>query len=142
MTRREKFHMTALRLMSTPYIWGGKAAHHGLDCSGLVTWSILQSFGLDWRSSHNTDALWAKLEHTDTPRVGDLAFYGGQSARDVDHVMIVSAIDQDFTTVIGATGGDSSSRSFIDAMRRDACVKPEPLKYMKNFRGFRSLPKE
>jgi murein DD-endopeptidase len=52
--------------MHAPYRWnaqGTRDANNGqrlFDCSGLVTWALLQVGGPDWRAIHNTDRLLAE----------------------------------------------------------------------------------
>ena len=144
MSQHAEFIQCVLELMGTPYIWGGKYPASGLDCSGLVTHALHKVTGRDWRATHNTDKLWTGLPEPRFPRCGDLAFYGGKSETDVEHVMVVLPIDGDDgpqELVIGACGGDSRTTSLREARRRGAKVQVrQGVHYRDDFRGFRKLP--
>lgn len=137
---RADFVYEALRLIGTPYRWGGRHPDVGLDCSGLVTHLLFKLCGKDWRATHNTDAMWANLPEAVNPRPGDLAFYGGQGD-DVNHVMILVLCRSDLNWLcVGACGGDSTTLTEVRALEKDAKVKPKRAHtYRNDFRGFRSL---
>lgn len=134
---RKDFLCTALELMGTPYIWGGKDPVRGLDCSGLVTHALWLCGGPDWRWSHNSELLYDSLKETKEPQPGDLAFYGKGR---ISHVMIaLGALD----IVFGASDGDSSTTSAKEAKRRDAEVETRPSHlYRSDFWGWRAMPLE
>ncbi len=136
--KRNSFMVHALNLMGTPYVWGGKSPA-GIDCSGVVTLALHQSFGPDWRKTHWTDKLWNELpvvpEMDALP--GDLIFYGGKSAQDVAHVMVLGPLGIAF----GASGGDSTCVSVQIARERGARVRAyDDVRYRPDLRGFRRLP--
>lgn len=137
---RADFVYEALRLIGTPYRWGGKHPDVGLDCSGLVTHLLFKLCGKDWRATHNTDVLWGQLPEAINPKPGDLAFYGGQGD-DVSHVMALVLYRPDASwMVVGAAGGDSTTTTPEAAVAKDAKVKPKRSHaYRADFRGFRSL---
>lgn len=132
-----------LEQIGVPYLWGGKRPETGLDCSGLVTHALHKVLGQDWRNTHNTDKLWAQLAPIDFPRSGDLAFYGGAGPDDVSHVMVVLNLDGDEDLVVGACGGDSTTTTLREAVRRGARVRVrQGVHYRRDFRGYRKLPIE
>lgn len=134
--RRTRFLKCALERLGIPYVFGGKS-NQGLDCSGLVTVALWEAGGPDWRLNYNTDRLWAELPSVGDPMPGDLAFYGGSSDSDVDHVMVVGPLGM----VFGACGGDHTTTTVSEAQRRHACVQfREVVLYRSDFRGFRRLP--
>lgn len=137
---RADFVYEALKLIGTPYKWGGKHPDVGLDCSGLVTHLLFKLCGKDWRATHNTDALWAYLPEAMNPKPGDLALYGGQGD-DVSHVMLLVLCRSDLTwMVVGAAGGDSTTTTLEIARQKGAAVTPKRSHaYRGDFRGFRSL---
>jgi cell wall-associated NlpC family hydrolase len=90
---------TALVFFATPYLWGGTTAA-GIDCSGLVQQVYrLNGVGLD--RDADQQALGGRA--VDTPRTGDLLFFGSPS---VTHVAL-------------SLGGDE----FIHAPLRGATVE-------------------
>jgi len=115
----------ATKLQGLPYIWGGSSPRVGFDCSGFVIW-LYQCVGLlpsgDW-TAHDLSRLFLR---TDTPKAGDLAFYG-QSDDEVSHVMM--HLDSSDSTVIGASGGDHTTLTADDAARKGACVKIKAVRY-------------
>lgn len=138
--KRTQFLVECFELLHTPYIYGGRS-DHGVDCWGFVSLSWSRSGGPD-RSTWWTDRAWAELSPIkgETGLMpGDLAFYGGSKPDDVEHVMVVGPL----LTVIGASGGDSTTKSLIEAFRRGAKVKAFPHYregYRSDFRGFRRMP--
>ncbi len=114
------------KFLGIPYIYGGSSPRVGFDCSGFVIW-ILQVFGRlpsgDW-TSEDLSKLFTK---TDSPQIGDLAFYGGNHT--VSHVMMCIGNG----TVIGASGGDHTTLTVEDALKRNAMVKTKPMHYRSDF---------
>lgn len=133
----------ALDLMGKPYIYGGRS-RDGVDCSGVPILALYDaSLGAIDLRKWWSDSLWAELAETTAPLPGDLAFYGGTSPIDVDHVMVVLVPPggQVLTAgiVFGAVGGDrttlvpdpdKASVRTKDAVHYAGCSK---------FRGFRSM---
>lgn len=117
----------ALKMVGCPYIWGGANPWVGLDCSGLVIW-CLQVFGVlpsgDWRAQE----LSTMFPETDTPEAGDLAIYG-RSVNEVSHVMMHVSAD----IVVGASGGNATTKTRADAELRGAMVKVKPLRYRSDY---------
>ena len=121
-----------------PYLWGGKSLQ-ALDCSGLVTLGLYLASGLDLRQTHNTDMMWNHWEPISgvQTRPGDVALYGGSRPDDVSHVMVLL----DGGSVIGASGGDSTSTSLRIAASQGAQVRRySRADYRSDLRGFRRLP--
>lgn len=137
---RADFVFEALRLIGTPYRWGGKHPDVGLDCSGLVTHLLYKLCGKDWRATHNTDALWRYLPEAIVPKAGDLVLYGGQGD-DVNHVMVLVLQRPDTNWMcVGASGGDSTVTTPERARQKNARVKVKRAHtYRGDVRGFRSL---
>lgn len=87
-----------------PYLWAHKGDKvwtpkglrpHGLeglffDCSGLVTWGLLQAGWFDVRATHSANVLMHELKAcAGDPQPGDFAFYGyGDNAQ---HVEVMAA---------------------------------------------------
>lgn len=130
---------------NAPYLWGAKGPDN-FDCSGLVTWALLQAGCRDWRQTHSSHVLWNVLEPLDElvetdgriiqkPQPGDLAFYGAPGR--INHVMVVWGDGR----VIGACGGNSDTTGIAEALKRNAKVRfRSSLNYRPDFRGYRKLP--
>lgn len=135
---RKRFLKTALELMNVGYVWGGKSTA-GIDCSGVVTLSlaVASNHSVDWRHTHNADALWDKLDPTDNPAHGDLAFYDRLGDGRIDHVMVVLCGG----FVFGACGGDESSINAEISLALGHKVKVQTsVNYRTDFIGYRRLP--
>jgi len=108
--------------LGAPYIWpapingySGKdipnASYHGCyDCSGLVTTSLKDAGGPDWRATHNARKLYdlsLPIELADL-RPGDLAFYGEPQKSPLTGYMISHvAVCMGGKSMIEAMGGTS-----------------------------------
>lgn len=136
--KRLTFLKCAFRHVHTPYIWGGKTPDRGLDCSGLVTLSYYEAGGPDWRETKNSDTFWNGLEPVEEGLLvpGDLVFYGGTGPNDVDHVAIWV---NNLGLILEASGGDHTTLSIAEAMRRHAEVRVSYFGDRKDLRGFRRL---
>jgi hypothetical protein len=114
------------------YIWGSDGPDT-FDCSGFICGGLKEVLGLDWTLTWWADRMWKTLEHTEDPQPGDLALYG--THRKATHVEMV--VEGRYGPVIGASGGDSNTRSVADAQRMNAKVKQKPhVFYRKDFLGF------
>ncbi|NNC01913.1 peptidoglycan endopeptidase [Corallococcus exiguus] len=141
--------------MGAPYRWGAKGLQPTgsprlFDCSGLVTWCLLEVGGPDWRATHNTDRLWdvcAPIATEAELLPGDLVLYGRVGTKagdgrvvtrdDPDHVMVYMGAG----VVVGASGGGSKTLTLADAQAAGARVKTYPrVAYRKDVLGFRRLP--
>ena len=135
--RATVFLAEALKLMGTPYIWGGKGLT-GIDCSGAVTYAYWRAGGPDLRAMHGSARLWEMLPEPDLAqplRVGHLVFYG--PSHRISHVMIHVACG----IVVGACGGDRSTTSLARAAEQKARVDVKTTyHYRRDLRGFRMLP--
>lgn len=140
----------ALGKLGCPYVWGAKGATQ-FDCSGLVTWAILQLGGPDWRADHNTTKLFSpgvlepllpELErafatgipdeiarHLALP-AGTLVFYGPPGG--INHVMIAVGDGR----VFGACGGGSGT--LVPTAGASVQFRSN-VAYRPGVRGFRTL---
>jgi len=122
----------ALKLIGTPYVWGGSSPAGGLDCSGFAIW-ILQVFDRlpsagDWAAS----GLSKLFKESVMPEMGNLIFYGA-GREHITHVMMSMGENSEFgTMVIGASGGDSTTTSVDEAKKRGAQVKVKPMDYRRD----------
>lgn len=150
----------ALQQLGVPYIWAGRGDYavrdmqdgrgprnvpmgaaagceRGLDCSGLVTFSIWKAGGPDLRGWWGADALWRALPDIDTDEGEEddwfaLCFYGTKTK--ATHV----AIELGRNLVCEASGGDSSTLTLTDALKRGAFVRMG-FDQRRDFLGSRSL---
>lgn len=130
-----RFLGKALFLEGKPYQWNAKGPL-AFDCSGLVTWCLLQAGGPDLRATHNCEVLWGALEPLAAISTGDiaLAFYGSPGR--VEHVMIAVPDGRAY----GACGGNRDTLTLQDAVRDRACVQfRRTVTYRPGLLGFRSL---
>lgn len=126
-----------------PYVWGGRDAGLGLDCSGFITVALYQlSLGsLDFRATHNTDRLWAEL-----PRIrigdeqpGDVAVYQGAKSTgpdDVEHVMLHVGAG----VVVGQAYGGRANTSREYSIQRGHWTRALATSYRGDLCGFLRLP--
>lgn len=156
---RAKIAYAALSLIGEPYRWGGNApgdlgvdhdykawAPHervsgGIDCSGFVLWCWKQA-GMIYpdMSAHQ---LYEKLNPTESPRIGDLAFYGRDGVHATHVVMVLS---DEGGVVVGSNGGDRPEigETFGDYAQRMAeggamvKVQSKGHAYRNGFLGFRT----
>jgi len=139
---RAAFLAHLLRLMGVPYIYGGRNTN-GVDCWGLIALAYKEAGGSVRLIAWWTDVAWNTLGKLDSEaelQPGDLAFYGGAGPKDVAHVMVCLSNG----LVMGASGGDSTTKTIPEALRVGAKVKVfESLtaynKQRGDFRGFRRL---
>lgn len=88
-TRQPDFVATAERLMSAPYLWGGKSSL-GIDCSGLVQ-IALQLAGIACpRDTYMQERIGQPVALTELRR-GDLIFWRGHVAIAQDAKMVIHA---------------------------------------------------
>lgn len=145
---RFRFISWGIDQLGQPALWGAKGAFRELrgkpvrpfDCSGLVT-AGYHELGLeDWRATHNTDVLFARLEPTDHPLPGDLVFWRPKVPKDpgdVEHVGILLAGGH----VLQAGGASSRIPTLEEAVRAGACVRVErSVSYRPGFAGYRRSP--
>jgi len=118
---------------NTPYIWGGKTALEGYDCSGFVI-DILQSVGiLPLGADMTAHGLWKRCQRRDIevePQEGCLVFYGKPDK--VTHVMY--CLNNKFC--IGAVLGGKKCTDRRVAMALDARVRCLPINYRPDIVGY------
>lgn len=123
------------------YVWNGKR-DDGLDCSGFVTLALYKASEgtLDWRATHNTDALWA-LPRVDVKDLlpGDLCLYWGPTPKDehdVSHVMVYAGAGVCF----GMAWGGPSDTDAAKSRAQGHVAKVMPVHYRADLAGFTRLP--
>lgn len=143
-SKAELFCDEALKLLGTPYIWGGKgpwagragkqvpmleAAHtgFGLDCSGLVTYCAMRVGAKDLRDTWNSNRMWTVLPQPRDDEDHWLTFFGDTDRLIATHVAI--CLGNDF--YIDASGGDSKTLTVEDSL----AVKPKAI--VRIYRGVR-----
>lgn len=120
----------AFSFLNLPYIYGGKSALVGLDCSGLAC-EILGALGLIPRNSEfGSQQLYDKFKDSSSDGVsaiGSLAFYGKDTSH-IDHVGIF--LDTFF--IIEAAHGDSTTLTVELAKSKNAKTRVSPYNYRKD----------
>lgn len=144
------FISTALKQLGAPYIWGGhgdvvwtpknpvgmqKAAGcpRGFDCAGLVTWTVHQISTTDLTNSWNAQTMWDRLPEA-APDSFALALYGSRA----DLIQHVAVVLGNTNLLLQAAGGDSTTTSYTEAVRRSACVSVG-YRGRQDLLGYRSL---
>lgn len=110
--------------LNVPYVWGGNHPLEGLDCSGYVLFclkSIGEYPGRDMAAQKIFEYFHKKNYRSQLTR-GSLLFFGADRYH-IDHVEI--AISDRY--MIGASGGDSSTRTVEEAIKRGAMVQIKPI---------------
>jgi len=119
------------RSLFLPYIWGGQTPLLGFDCSGLVV-ECLRSIGvIHSKSDFTANGLFKLCEQyvkSQDPQRGDLIFWyigdKGEKELRIKHVEICFSPGLS----IGASGGNSQTRTLTNAAQHDAYVKIRPFK--------------
>lgn len=129
----------AMRLVGTPYIWGGSNPVAGLDCSGFVI-ELLQSVGV---FPSGMDASAAKLAEyfskfpVEGPSFGHLVFFG--SLAPVQSITHVGFCLND-KLMLEAGGGDHTCTTKDIAAIKGAFVKMRPIAHRKDIVCYRRPP--
>lgn len=124
---RTQFAEKASELIGVPALWAAKGDYYvaadgsvvhlekgqlAVDCSGSVTWTMLQLTGVDFRNEYNAQKLSHLCPlHVEPPDVGDLGFYG-PNWDSVNHVVICLAGSH----LLSADGATSAIRSLAPAL--------------------------
>lgn len=114
----------AMRFLGLPYIWGGCTPMEGFDCSGYVI-EILKSVGClprggDWTSGSLYDHF--KPYSVKHPYKGCLVFFTNREGK-INHVEFCLSAH----LAIGASGGNSQTKTKADAIKQSAYVKIRPI---------------
>jgi cell wall-associated NlpC family hydrolase len=133
--------------LGKPVLWGSKGPEI-YDCSGLYTRGLYELTRgteledlLDWRATHNTDALFAGLDLVyGTPLPGDAVFYWPAKRRDdfdVEHVAVLA----EGGLVITADGASSRIHTIEAAKEAHAIVRVRgDVNYRPRLAGYRRFP--
>jgi cell wall-associated NlpC family hydrolase len=128
---REQFVEAAVSRAGYPYRWGAQDGAH-FDCSGLVLWSFAE-IGRPMADT-NAAGLYEKFHSnkimTNAAPNGSLWFYSAKKDGAVSHVMIqIRTWDNGEKILIGARGGDSTTRNDKVAFLQNALVDVVSWKY-------------
>lgn len=119
----------AMKLVGTPYRWGGDDPIHGFDCSGLVQ-ELLASVGMDPPGDQTAQSLFDHFDKTAEHNrfgMGSLVFYGA-SVTKINHV----AMMLDPYRVIEAGGGGSKTLTLQNAADQNAFVRIRHINHRKD----------
>lgn len=118
----------AIQLVGTPYKFGGGSPAEGLDCSELVQ-ILLHAGGADQPGDQTAQGLFDHFakpanHFSQDPQMGALAFYGKDFTK-ITHV----AFCLDKKRMIEAAGGDSTTTTLEQAIKRKAYVRIVPIRF-------------
>lgn len=109
-----------IRLVGTPYRWGGDDPILGFDCSGLAQ-ELLASVGMDPPGDQSAQNLFDHFKNSNTGRIlacGALVFYG-KSEKEITHVgMLLDSVH-----IVEAGGGGSGTTTLEAAAKQNAFVR-------------------
>jgi len=83
---------TAMKLLNTPYHWGGRSGYSGLDCSGFTQICLDQAGVKIPRNSGAQSQSDDVGELVDTPKKGDLVYFKGHVVIMLDDKNIIHAV--------------------------------------------------
>lgn len=116
----------ALQYVNIPYQWNGKDPLIGLDCSGFVERCLrdIGEYNSIWHRNAQQLHDYYFSNALSSEVCQDCLLFFGESIEEITHVAI--ALDDKW--MINASGGNSSTIDFEDAVDRDARVKIQPIK--------------
>lgn len=119
----------AKKHVGVPYLWGGNTRWFGIDCSGLSQ-EIAWFAGLDPVRDQNAQMQYNYYSQLNwSSRLGPGAFiYYGNTRNGIYHVAFAISDKE----IIEAGGGDSSTTSIQEAVRRNAKVRIMPITHRQN----------
>jgi len=118
-----------LRLVGTPYRWGGDDPILGFDCSGIAQ-ELLASVGADPPGDQSALALYQYFKNSnlgDIRGCGALVFYG-KSLTEISHV----AMMLDSVHIVEAGGGGSTTTTLEAAAKQNAFVRIRRIDHRKD----------
>lgn len=149
MTQRERFveWCRAQEEAGSIYIWNADGEDVTLpdgrtvpsyDCSGFVLRGLAVIGLADRTKTYWSKRMWQEWEPVTAPRAGDCAFYGSPPDGITHVVVCLGGMD---APIIGANGGNGSTRTPAIALKQGARVKQRPSPtYRPDLRGFRRPP--
>jgi cell wall-associated NlpC family hydrolase len=115
-----------MSLLNIPYKWGGSNNHDGYDCSGFIQ-ELLSCIGKDPKGDQDAQSLYNYLSISEEWEKkldrGSILFFG-KDIKDITHVAI--ALSNDLMLECG--GGDRTTLSLIDALKKGAKVRVRPIR--------------
>lgn len=135
MINREHFIILSMQHIGIPYLWGGKDPRKGLDCSGMAE-ICLRILGIDPKGVQNSQMLYdyfilhgRSMNRVDGDQIdlGDLMFFG-KSGNHISHVGVYIGLNM----YLESAGGDHTTTSMSEAVRRQAFVKLSPVDHRKD----------
>lgn len=122
--------MLALQYLNVPYRWAGND-FNAMDCSGLIVRILKDASLIKKTEDYTAQGLYKLLSnHSKAVQVGGLfsgsLLFFGKSSKEITHIGI--CISPNSKLMIHAGGGDSTTKTLKDAVKRDARVKISPIR--------------
>lgn len=123
--------------LGVPYVFGGNNRLTGLDCSGFVC-ELLRSVGVVGAFEDlSAQGLWLKQMPTYSlnrvPSVAGTLLFFGKSNSEITHV----ALQLTELLMIEAGGGDHTTTTVGEAIKRSAMVRMRPIRFRQDYIGAR-----
>ena len=117
----------AFMLIKTPYIWASNSPLRGVDCSAFAL-EVMRSVNIIDRQDRSSQMIHDFIikdhrEWQSAVKKGSILFFG----KDTDKITHI-AIALNKYSMIGASGGDRGTKTFHDAIRKNAMVKITPIR--------------
>jgi len=121
--------LIAISFVTTPYMWGGSNAMKGLDCSGFVQ-KVLEEVGIDPPGDQTAQGLYNHFVKAGKQcQIGpDSLLFFGKSPSRITHIAIALTDE----VMIEAGGGDSTTKTLEDAIKKEARVRIVPINKRKD----------
>ena len=119
-------------MLNIPYVWGGNSPLSGWDCSAFVTEILRIEDRIPMFTDFSSQSLYEyligqKYKKVQEAKFGDIIFFGANTLS-ITHV----SYGMGYGMMAESAGGDRTTRTIEDAIKRDARSKIRPIRYRKD----------